>query len=478
MLLLSGGSLFGQQALDLQTCLKMADSANLSIRNAALDHSINTSQRAVYLAARYPQLNFNADYKYNAIIPGQVVPGEFFGGPPGTFSTVQFGVPYTLSNTIQLTQILFNPQVNYGLNALKINNDIVAIQERMVTQEIRQQVASTFFNLQAISKQLTFVQSNIANMDKLISNMDAMVKEGLTIQTESDKLMINKLSLKNTEATLLSTKNQLEDYLKILTGLPLEQPIQLQIDGLVEQSLLVDLTSVTYPELALIETQQRLNKEERKGTNMSYLPNLAFYATYNYNYNMKPADDYRVGIEGAFLGLRLDWTLFDGMEKYNKQRVNKLNAEKLANQRLYTEQQLVMQTRNATRNITVQKNALELSKEQLNLAQRVYAQTEAKFKEGVIGSSDLILAENDLQEAQAKANVEADEKEKERIRVEEVKAIGTKRFAEILPENALGVIVARLKQDQSDSQTDYFASRTTRTVILGFSTSTDSGETL
>lgn len=75
-----------------------------------------------------------------------------------------------------------------------------------------------------------------------------------------------------------------------------------------------------------------------------------------------------------------------------------------------------------------------------------------------------------LQEAQAKANTEADEEEKERIRVEEVKAIGSKRFAEILPENALGVIVARLKQDESDSQSDYFASRTTRTVILGFST--------
>lgn len=75
-----------------------------------------------------------------------------------------------------------------------------------------------------------------------------------------------------------------------------------------------------------------------------------------------------------------------------------------------------------------------------------------------------------LQEAQAKATAEADEEEKERIRVEEVKAIGSKRFAEILPENALGVIVARLKQDESDSQSDYFASRTTRTVILGFST--------
>lgn len=75
-----------------------------------------------------------------------------------------------------------------------------------------------------------------------------------------------------------------------------------------------------------------------------------------------------------------------------------------------------------------------------------------------------------LQEAQAKANTEANEEEKERIRMEKVKAIGSKRFAEILPENALGVIVARLKQDESDSQSDYFASRTTRTVILGFST--------
>lgn len=75
-----------------------------------------------------------------------------------------------------------------------------------------------------------------------------------------------------------------------------------------------------------------------------------------------------------------------------------------------------------------------------------------------------------LQEAQTKANAEADEEEKERIRMEEVKAIGSKCFAEILPENAQAVIVARLKQDESDSQTDYFASRTTRTVILGFST--------
>ena len=44
------------------------------------------------------------------------------------------------------------------------------------------------------------------------------------------------------------------------------------------------------------------------------------------------------------------------------------------------------------------------------------------------------------------------------------------RFTEIFPEDAQAVIVARLKQDESDMQTDYFASSTQRTVILGFST--------
>lgn len=58
----------------------------------------------------------------------------------------------------------------------------------------------------------------------------------------------------------------------------------------------------------------------------------------------------------------------------------------------------------------------------------------------------------------------------EKERIEAVKTIGREWLKNNLPINTQAVIVARLKQDESDSQTDYFASRTTRTVILGFST--------
>jgi hypothetical protein len=75
------------QVLDLPTCIQMADTANLQIRNANLDVLMNERQREAYLATRMPQLNFNTDYKYNAVIPGQIIPASAFGGPVGVYNT-------------------------------------------------------------------------------------------------------------------------------------------------------------------------------------------------------------------------------------------------------------------------------------------------------------------------------------------------------------------------------------------------------
>ena len=222
----------------------------------------------------------------------------------------------------------------------------------------------------------------------------------MMLQTDVDKLTINRLSLQNTEQTLKATKSQLEGLLRILVGMNADAPIHLAPDSLVEKSILVELSEARYPELELIKTQQMMNNEERKGNNMSYLPNLSFYGTYNYSVNMKPQDNYRVGIEGAFLGLRLDWKLFDGLEKVHKQTANKLTAEKLTNQLALTQLQLELRTSNALKQIDIQSNSLKIAQEQLKLAENIYNQTSAKFEQGVASSNDLIIADNALQQAQ------------------------------------------------------------------------------
>jgi outer membrane protein TolC len=391
---------FFSQVLDLATCLKMADTANTNIRNARLDIDMNAIQKKVYLASRLPKITATGDYRYNAIIAGQVVPAEFFGGPPGTYSTVQFGVPYNLSNNIQLTQILYNPQLNYGFAALDINQKIVAAQERLVQQDTKQQVSSTYFNLQAIIKQLEFVESNIANLTKLIANLQKSYELGLVIETEVDKLKISRLTLLNNKLSMEATKTQLSSLLKILIGVNSDSALSLVSDEMMENTILVDQNNINHPELELMVAQKEMNAEERKGTKMAYLPSVSFYASYNYAYNIKPKDDFRTGINSAFLGLHLDWTLFDGFEKYNKQKMNALNKDKLDNQEALLKKQLALLSETAKNQIDVQASSLEMAKEQLGLANKVYVQTQAQFTAGTISSNELIQADNGLQQAQ------------------------------------------------------------------------------
>lgn len=394
-----GSSLWGQQ-LDLSTCLRMAETANVQIRNAQLDVAINESQRSAYLSSRMPTLNFSADYRYNAVIPGQVVPAQFFGGAPGTFAEVKFGVPFVLSNTVQLNQILFNSQVNYGLAALQINSEIVKIKKDMTVQEVKYQVANTYFILQGMYEQLKFVQSNIAYTNQILKNMDLMVGQGLLVQTEADKMRINRLNLENTQANLSATKSQLEEILKILIGADLKANLQLENDQLVQQTLLVDKSAANLFQIQLLEQQKRMAEEEAKGIKMAYLPNVNLYGIYQYNYNMNPETDFRTGIDGAFIGLRIDWNLFDGLDKHHKAAVNALKQEQLAAQTALVQQQLQQQIAQSKRMVDVKAGALELAKEQLKLAEAVHQNANLKFAEGLIATNDLLQAQTGLEQAQ------------------------------------------------------------------------------
>ena len=378
----------------------MAETANPQIRSAQLDVAINESQRSAYLSSRLPSLNFSGDYRYNAVIPGQVVPAQFFGGPAGTFAEVKFGVPYVLGNTLQLNQILFNSQLNYGLAALRINSEIVKIQRDMTIQEVKHQVANTFFILQGLYQQLSFIDSNISYVDQMLQNMDLMVGQGMLVQTEADKIRINRLNLENTQANLQATKSQLEEVLKILIGMDPKATLTLQNDQMVQQTLLVDQNASNLFAIQLLEQQRMMAQEEAKGIKMGYLPNVNLYGIYQYNYNMNPETDFRTGIDGAFVGLRVDWNLFDGLDKHHKAAMNALKQQQIETQTAFTQQQLQLQIDQNKRLIAVKVNALDIAKEQLKLAEAIHQHANLKFTEGLIGTNDLLQAQTGLEQAQ------------------------------------------------------------------------------
>jgi outer membrane protein TolC len=270
----------------------------------------------------------------------------------------------------------------------------------MTIQDVKYQVANTFFILQGLYQQLNFINDNITYADQILKNMDLMVAQGMLVQTEADKIRINRLNLENTAANLKATKSQLEELLKILIGIDPKTTITLEDDQMVQQSLLVDKNAANLFAVQLLEQQKLMAQEEAKGIQMGYLPNVNLYGIYQYNYNMNPETDFRTGIDGAFVGLRVDWNLFDGFDKHHKAAVNALKQEQLEMQTALVQQQLQLQIDQNKRLIDVKVNSLELAKEQLKLAEAVHQHANLKFTEGLIGTNDLLQAQTGLEQAQ------------------------------------------------------------------------------
>ena len=388
------------QVLNLEQCLKMSDTANVVIRNARLDVAMSASQIDAYKSALLPKIFYAGDYRYNAVIPGQLIPGQIAGGAPGTYVAVQFGVPVNISNTVQLNQVLYNPQLNAALKTLKINQEVSEIQAGLTEQNVKYQLIQTFYNLQAIHKQLAFVQENSTNMDKMIANMKALVEQKMVIATELDKLNITRLTLKNQEQNLISTKEKTENYLKLMIGKSINDKVEFQQEGAVQRSILNEIKSVNAREIQLLQAQQRLNLIERKGTKMAYLPVLSMYGTYLYSYNYRPENKFGKGIDGALVGLKLDWTLFDGFEKHHKLKVNMYQRAKMEDQLDYSKKQLDVNIINAQKQVEIQTQSLQISQDQLVLAEKIQKQAKFSFEQGVISSNDLLKSENDLYQAQ------------------------------------------------------------------------------
>ena len=388
------------QVLNLEQCLKMADTANVIIRNARVDVAMSASQIDAYQSALLPKIFYAGDYRYNAVIPGQLIPGQIAGGAPGTYVAVQFGVPVNISNTVQLNQVLYNPQLNAAIKTLRINQEVSEIQAGLTEQNVKYQLIQTYYNLQAIHKQLSFVQENSLNMDKMIANMKVMVEQKMVIATELDKLNITRLTLKNQEQNLISTKEKTENYLKLMIGKTINDKVEFQQEGAVQRSILNEIKSINAREIQLLQAQQRLNLVERKGIKMAYLPVLSMYGTYLYSYNYRPENKFGKGIDGALVGLKLDWTLFDGFEKHHKLKVNMFQRAKMEDQIDYSKKQLDVNIINAQKQVEIQTQSLQISQDQLVLAEKIQKQAKFSFEQGVISSNDLLKSENDLYQAQ------------------------------------------------------------------------------
>lgn len=402
LLLISSLQARSQSAMTLEQCIEKALQENLTIKSARYDIDLTADKIKEVKTGLYPQVNLNANYQYNTQIATQLAPAASFGGKEGEFRVLQFGVPTTTLLGISANQALFNAQLFIGLKAAKTAGELSQLQLAKSQEDVIYNVSATYYNAQSLAQQIEMLKKNVASVTKLIETSNLLYQNQLAKKIDVERLEVNSANLETQIENLQNTYSQLINLLKFLMNTPQDSPLEIQTNVQTDLGLLAQETENVEQrtEYKLLEVQKTLNGFEQKQITSGYFPIISLVGQYARQGFAKSGELSYTSFPVSYVGVQLQMNLFDGFNKMYKLRQKKIELQKIENQVATFKENTNREATNARNSLKTNLKSLSFQQTNMNLAQKIYEQTQLQFKEGIVGINDILNSENALKEAQ------------------------------------------------------------------------------
>ncbi len=400
----------------LQLSLKQAQEMALDSSYASRDSRFNTEKKIKevkeVLAIGFPQVNGGVDFNSYLNIPVQLIPGDFTGGDPGTFSEIQFGTKYNLNANIRASQLIFDGTYLVGLKASKTVVELSRNLELKTAQQIRIQVADAYHTVLLAEANLKILQENLDNIDKTLSDTKATYDAGLAEEQDVDQLMLNKNQI---EINIDNSKRFLEiatQTLSFVIGLSVESNLELtdRIEDLVALNnnpayLSVDPNFSTHPDLLLARSNLEIGHLTLSGEKAAYYPSLSAFFTHQEiaqrnEFNFLDIDE--PWYPTTIVGFNLSVPIWSSFQRKSRQSQAEIGVKQATLKLLETEENLKLQLTQARSNFDNSLKTWENQKQSNELAQRILNNTSVKYSEGLASSFELNVAQSQLLSEQSK----------------------------------------------------------------------------
>jgi OMF family outer membrane factor len=389
-----------QQIWTLQQCLDTALLNNKNLQIGRNNIELGEQKQAEAKSNLIPKINANADYRYYFDLPYQYMPLSAFGGPEGQFQSVQFGVPNNINANLQLAMPLYNPQVYGAIQTSKIAGELTELQYQKSEEQIYFDISSLYYNGQILYHQLEFIDSNLANSNRLLSNIKLLNNQLLATGTDVNKVQLQVEQLTTQKKFINSNYEQIMNALKFAMGIEMDKSIEIDPSIVYQKS--IEYTATSPIDVRLANTQNQILASELHTLKNSRIPSLALYGTYGttgFGYTESPnefLDFHPIG----FAGLQLTVPIFNGTTTQKKIKQKKIEMQNSELQVSLLTEQNDMQILNASQKRMVAQSSVETISQQIELAKSVYNHTLLQQKQGVANLTDVLLADNTLREAQ------------------------------------------------------------------------------
>ena len=396
--------------LSLDQALSYAYAHNNQMVNAAQDVRDAYAQKWVTIASGLPQIDGGLDYQNQLKRPVSLLPGEFFGGEPGTFIPVTFGQKQQMSATATLRQQIFNGSYLVGLQAIKTFIEISALSEIKTKIEVQKAVVNAYTGVLAAQESERIIANNIKQLKATAEETQKMWAQGMVEEEAIEQIQITLANLENQGRNSRRVVMISQQMLNLLLGLELDHQIELtdELAKLAAQELLEPVTeefvadkNIDYQLGVNLKEQKRLELKLQKSYS---LPSINTFVNYNssaFADTFAFTQNQQQWFNSSILGVNINMPLFTSLGNTAKTKRAKIAYLKAQNNLTQTQKQVLLQWEQAQSAWTLAMDNYHTAGQNLKLAERIEQKNQIKFKEGIASGFELREAQLQLYDAQS-----------------------------------------------------------------------------
>jgi len=390
--------------LTLAQCVSYALRQQPAVRQALLDEEIGQRTVQAELSGWLPQVEGTGTYRRNLKLPVAVLPN--FTDPSLPSQVIRVGLKNTSNLGLQATQSLFSNDLLLASRAARYTRQQNAQNTAGFRIDAVVDVSKAFYDILLTGEQIDVLNEAIRRQEKQLADTKAQFDEGLVDATDFRRASVsvrNAYSARRTAAESLRGKYA---ALKQLMGVPPESPVRLTSDSLqlVNETRLDTTEQLRYErriEVQQLATRQQLQRLSIDYYRLGFLPKLTGFANYVGVYqNDQLSGLYRQVFPTSQLGLDLTLPVFTGLRRYQNRKIAELAQDRLTlnlqnlRGQISTEYEQSLGTYQGALN--------DWTAQQANVvdARETYAITKLQYDEGIKAYLEVIVAENDLRQAQ------------------------------------------------------------------------------
>lgn len=397
LIILFQGVIFAQAQVTLDDCHEKAKAnfpliKQYDLINQTTEFTLSNANKA-YL----PQVKLNVIGGYLIQgIPAMTVPGQPAEDPSKT----------QLIGIAQVNQVLWDGgATRTAKDIAKAAAEVEKAGTDVSVYTIRERVNQVYFGILLMDEQLKQLTIFEDNLNRNLNRVQLSKDNGLAYQSDVDEVKAELLNLEQKRIELKYTRRGYIEMLSLLTGETLSENSEFAKPVIINDIL---PSENKRPELELYASQLRLNSIQSAMNKVALMPKVGLmgagiFITPGISFGTSKIENL------AIVGLSASWKIDALYKNNNNKSLDKIKAERIANQQetfLFTNN---LQLSQASSEIEKQKAIIEHDNEIVRLKTDITKSYQTRFDNGMCTMNDLINSmnrENEARSNQALHNVQ------------------------------------------------------------------------